>query len=133
MKRFIKIWHPNIYIFPLKNSTVLLCNTHSSQTHIGHAHLVHLHIMYAHTTRTHAQQVNALHTHAMHCMFYLRTNSYITTVAKGPKLVEQQHAKSIFQRSHIKKKVGMSLKINSDVLTFANDTMAPCLCRQSVI
>jgi hypothetical protein len=89
--------------------------------------------MYAHTTRTHAQQVNALHTHAMHCMFYLRTNSYITTVAKGPKLVEQQHAKSIFQRSHIKKKVGMSLKINSDVLTFANDTMAPCLCRQSVI
>jgi hypothetical protein len=59
--------------------------------------------------------------------FYIRNNSNTQTTATGPKSVQQQHVYSIIRSPVIQQKVGMLLKINSDMLTFARDTIAPGL------
>jgi hypothetical protein len=47
------------------------------------------------------------------------------TTAIGPKSVQQQHVYAIIRSPVIQHKVGMLLKINSDMLTVASDTIAP--------
>ncbi len=92
---------------------------HTMHAHAVHAHVAHTHAVHAHIIHGPVMHVHAMHANALHCMLCQELTANMPSVAIGSKPVYQRHANSTSFKFNTTAKVGMSLKMNSALLTTA--------------
>jgi hypothetical protein len=77
-------WVSNTIFLSRKNRHDLcMTNAHARRVNAVHARAVYAHTAHTHSAHAYVGHAHTVHTHALHCMFYIRINSVMPTVAVG--------------------------------------------------